>query len=46
MRVAVACDHGGYSLKRSVKDALVASGAEVVDLGTNGTESVDYPDFA
>ena len=33
-------------MKRSVKDALVASGAEVVDLGTNGTESVDYPDFA
>ena len=33
-------------MKRSVKDALVASGAEVVDLGTNGTESVDYPDVA
>jgi ribose 5-phosphate isomerase B len=46
MRVAVACDHGGYTLKRSVLEALAASGGEVVDLGTNGTESVDYPDFA
>jgi ribose 5-phosphate isomerase B len=46
VRVAVACDHGGYTLKRSVRDALVAAGAEYVDLGTDGTESVDYPDFA
>jgi ribose 5-phosphate isomerase B len=46
MRVAVACDHGGYPLKQAVKDALAASGAEVVDLGTEGGDSVDYPDFA
>jgi ribose 5-phosphate isomerase B len=46
MRVAVACDHGGYTLKEAVRDALAASGAEAVDLGTEGTESVDYPDFA
>ncbi|MGD0210643.1 MAG: RpiB/LacA/LacB family sugar-phosphate isomerase, partial [Desulfomonilia bacterium] len=46
MRVAVACDHGGYPLKQAVKDALIAAGAEVTDLGAEGTNSVDYPDFA
>ena len=46
MRVAVACDHGGYALKQTVKGALAASDAEVIDLGTDSSESVDYPDFA
>jgi ribose 5-phosphate isomerase B len=46
MRVAVACDHGGYALKQTVKAALAASDAEVIDLGTDSSESVDYPDFA
>jgi ribose 5-phosphate isomerase B len=46
MRVAVACDHGGYALKQTVKVALAASDAEVIDLGTDSSESVDYPDFA
>ncbi len=46
MRVAVACDHGGYALKQTVKGALAESDAEVIDLGTDSAESVDYPDFA
>ena len=46
MRIAVACDHGGYSLKQAVKEALTAAGADIIDLGTEGPESVDYPDFA
>jgi ribose 5-phosphate isomerase B len=46
VRVAVACDHGGYALKQAAKDTLAASGADVIDMGTDGTESVDYPDFA
>jgi ribose 5-phosphate isomerase B len=46
MRVAVACDHGGYALKQTVKGALAESDAEVIDLGTDSSESVDYPDFA
>jgi ribose 5-phosphate isomerase B len=46
VRVAIACDHGGYTLKQVARDALAASGAEVVDLGTEDTEAVDYPDFA
>ena len=46
MRIAVAADHGGYSLKTDVIAHLLASGFEVEDLGCHSaTESVDYPDF-
>jgi|SRR5579862_1893105 len=44
--VAVAADHGGYDLKCALLPALRALGFEVLDLGTNGPESVDYPNFA
>lgn len=43
---AVASDHAGYALKEALKDGLADSGLEVVDLGTDGPCSVDYPDFA
>ncbi|MBK1668657.1 ribose 5-phosphate isomerase B [Rhodovibrio sodomensis] len=43
--VAVAADHAGVTLKDALADDLRAAGAEVVDLGTRGTESVDYPDY-
>jgi ribose 5-phosphate isomerase B len=46
MRVAVAGDHAGFQLKESVKQWLAGAGHAVIDLGTNSTESVDYPDFA
>jgi ribose 5-phosphate isomerase B len=46
MRVAVACDHAGFPLKEVVIRALAEGGHEPVDLGTNSTEPVDYPDFA
>jgi ribose 5-phosphate isomerase B len=46
LSIAVASDHAGYDLKVAVKQQLAAMGYEVVDLGTNGTQSVDYPDFA
>lgn len=46
MKVAVACDHGGFAAKARVVEEIVASGHEVVDCGTDGPESVDYPDFA
>jgi len=46
MKIAVACDHAGYPLKHIVLDAVRASGHEVLDLGTDSTEPVDYPDFA
>lgn len=43
--VAIACDHAGFNLKSLLQDDLEAAGYTVLDLGTNGPESVDYPDF-
>ena len=45
MRVAVAADHAGYRLKSVVAAHLADEGHEVVDLGTDSEESVDYPPF-
>lgn len=44
--IAVASDHAGYDLKLAIKDQLLASKWNVLDLGTDGAGSVDYPDFA
>lgn len=46
MKISIACDHGAYQLKDKVARHLEAQGHEVVDFGTNGPESCDYPDFA
>ncbi len=46
MKIALACDHGGFPLKNVIMESVLANGHEVVDLGTDSTESVDYPDFA
>ena len=46
MKIAIACDHGAYTLKEKVKGWLQEAGYEVRDFGCFGTESVDYPDFA
>jgi ribose 5-phosphate isomerase B len=46
MKIAVAADHGGYSLKARIIRELTDSGNEVFDLGTNSTDPVDYPDYA
>ena len=45
MRIALSADHAGYDLKDVLAAWLRAAGHEVLDLGTNGPESVDYPDF-
>lgn len=45
MKIAIGCDHGGIVLKDAVTSTLEALGAEVVDLGTNTTDSVDYPTY-
>jgi len=45
MRVALASDHAGFALKRELAVWLGELGYDVSDLGTNGTESVDYPEF-
>ena len=46
MKISIACDHGAYVLKDKVARHLKDQGHEVVDFGTNGPESCDYPDFA
>jgi len=46
MIVAIAADHGGYPLKAKVLDIVRAAGHEPLDLGTDSTDPVDYPDFA
>lgn len=43
--IALASDHAGVDLKSFLADELKARGFEVLDLGTNGPASVDYPDF-
>lgn len=44
--VAIGADHGGRELKELLKPEIAALGYEVRDVGTNGKEAVDYPDFA
>jgi len=46
MRVAVGADHGGLDLKIILVDELEKSGVSVINVGTDSTESCDYPDFA
>jgi ribose 5-phosphate isomerase B len=45
MKVAIASDHGGFELKEEIKKYLEGREIEVLDLGTNSKESVDYPAF-
>ena len=45
MRIALAADHAGYLLKDELAAWLREHGHEVTDLGTNGAESVDYPEY-
>ena len=45
MRIALAADHAGYVLKDELALWLREAGHEVSDLGTNGPESVDYPEY-
>ena len=47
MRIAVAADHAGYTLKAAIAAKLAKAGHQLVDLGTDSAEkAVDYPDFA
>ncbi len=46
MRIAVASDHAGFTIKDEVINIIQAAGHEVLDLGTYSQEPVDYPDFA
>ena len=44
--IALGADHGGYNMKEMLAAHLVRTGYQIIDCGTNSTESVDYPDFA
>lgn len=44
-KIALASDHAGYELKQQIAEMLTGRGYEIVDLGTGGPDSVDYPDF-
>ena len=41
--IALASDHAGFLLKEAIKEKLINDGYEIMDLGTNSKESVDYP---
>lgn len=44
-RIAIASDHAGLELKEEIKRFLQEEGMEVIDMGTNNSERVDYPDY-
>src|SRR5580704_13109452 len=44
--VAIGSDHGGFELKQQLKNHLRDWGYQILDLGTDSAEAVDYPDFA
>ncbi|QWC55701.1 ribose 5-phosphate isomerase B [Erythrobacter sp. 3-20A1M] len=45
MRIAIASDHAAIELKTALREWLIEEGHEVADLGPDGPESVDYPDY-
>ncbi len=46
MKIAFGADHAGWEQKDALVRSVTAAGHEVVDCGTGGDDSVDYPDFA
>lgn len=46
MRVALGSDHAGFMLKQQLLPLVKSLGHEVIDLGTDSTDPVDYPDYA
>src|SRR5260370_15711641 len=46
MKIAIGNDHRGSEVKRRIVYGLKQLGHEVIDVGSNGTDSVDYPDLA
>lgn len=45
MKIAIASDHGGFEMKEAIKLYLKERQIEILDLGTDSEESVDYPGF-
>jgi len=46
MRIAIGADHGGFTLKKEISKYIRLLGYDVLDVGTDSPESVDYPDIA
>jgi len=46
MKVAVGSDHGGLDLKKVIGGVLADEGIQVIDVGTDSPDPVDYPDYA
>ncbi len=46
MKIAVGFDHAGFPLKQTVVDTVLLAGHEVIDVGTNSTDPVDFPDYS
>jgi len=46
MKIAIGADHAGFAAKEEIKTVIKALGHAVIDQGTTGEASVDYPDFA
>jgi ribose 5-phosphate isomerase B len=46
MKIAIACDHGGFPLKELIAETARQLGHTVLDLGTDSSSPVDYPDYA
>jgi ribose 5-phosphate isomerase B len=46
MQIILGCDHAGFPLKQVVQNVVRAAGHQVVDVGTDSTDPVDYPDIA
>ena len=46
MKIAIGADHAGFELKESLRSQLEQAGHQVIDFGTDSTQSVDYPDYA
>lgn len=45
-KIAIACDHAGVLLKQAIIPVLQDKGFQILDFGTDSSESVDYPDYA
>ncbi|MFC1769751.1 ribose 5-phosphate isomerase B [Nitrospirota bacterium] len=46
MKIAIGCDHAAYEMKDHILKFLTTGGHEVLNKGTDGPDSVDYPDFS
>jgi len=46
MKLVIGSDHAGFDLKQLIAAMLRADGHEVLDVGTDSTAAVDYPDFS